>query len=275
MQAINLPPTTCQFLVKTILKQWKPCSIFVFGYQSHSTVDDTIFNTTETSTATKHHFYILVFANNVGIGSAANMANTIAEASNNTITATLLVHKTKDLTTNQPSQQWFFDQVLRYGQRVALDKSAPPFIVNNTTPSKDTAGDKTFWLKCEAVALFNIQAAKESPQQEVALCKIALLHTACLQIALGLIRVYLGYTPNEFSLNYLLQLCQQFTPLPAQVFQKQTKEQQKRYKMLCAPPSMLQHWTKLYASEDDFNHLLTATQDFLNQAKTQIEKANI
>lgn len=273
MQAINLSPTTSQFLVETIQKQWKACSIFAFGYQANSTSEKTVFSITENQT-TSEHCYLLVFANNA-LTTATNMANTIAEASNYTITATLLVHKTKDLATNQPSQQWFFDQVLRYGQRLCLDKTAPPFLVSNTTPSKDALGDKTFWLKCEAVALFHIQAAKESPQLEVALCKIALLHTACLQIALGLIRVNLGYTPNEFSLNYLLQLCQQFTPLPAQMFQKQTKEQLKRYKMLCAPPSMLNHWTKLYASEDDFNYLLTTTQDFLNQAKTEIEKPNI
>ena len=100
IQALNLPTKETQYLVDTIQKQCKLCSIFVFGYHTHSSMDTTVFNTAESSTVTSHHFYLLVFSNNVGVGSASNMANTIAEASNNTITATLLVHKTKDLPTN-------------------------------------------------------------------------------------------------------------------------------------------------------------------------------
>ncbi|MEO5777271.1 MAG: hypothetical protein ABIQ27_10210 [Flavobacterium sp.] len=82
-------------------------------------------------------------------------------------------------------------------------------------PARDVEADRTYWLKCVAVAQFNLQAATESEQLEVTLCKIALLNTAATQLAMGLLRVFLGYTPNEFGLKYLLQLCGHFTALPA------------------------------------------------------------
>jgi len=110
---------------------------------------------------------------------------------------------------------------------------------------------------------------KESPQLDVELCKIALLHTACVQIALGLIRVFLGYTPNEYNLNHLLTLCGHFTDFPVQLFNQQA---QHRYKMLCAPPSMLNHWLELHATESDFLWLLDACEQLLKQSEETVTK---
>jgi hypothetical protein len=118
------------------------------------------------------------------------------------------------------------------------------------------------------VALFNIQAAKENPQQGVELCKIALLNTACTQIALGLIRALMHYTPNEFSLKYLLQLSE-YACHSRLVFNNERNLlslNPNLFKKLCTPPSMLNHWSKLNTPEEDFQCILTATQDFLNQA---------
>lgn len=214
---------------------------------------------------TRHHFDLLVFSSKAFPNVASNIANALAEQTNKTITVSVLLHKVTDLATKQASQQWFFDEVLRFGQRLSLDTTAVPYLLHHR-PTKDMEADSTYWLKCVAVAQFNLQAAAESDQVEIDLCKIALLHTACVQIALGLVRVFLGYTPNEFGLKYLLQLCGSFTAQPAQLFYQQTPEAVKRYKMLCAPPAMLHHWTRLSASEQDFLWLQDACGVFLKQA---------
>ena len=177
----------------------------------------------------------------------------------------MLLHKGTDLATKQPGQQRFFYNVLRYGQRLCIDTNAPPYMLN-TMPVRDIEADRTYWLKCVAVAQFTMKAAVESEQVAVTLCKIALLNTAATQIALGLVRVFLGYAPNEFGLKYLLLLCGHFTALPSQLFYQQTPEAIRRYKMLCAPPSMLNHWTRLNAAEQDFLWLLDACTVFLKLA---------
>lgn len=265
MEHFTLPPPETQIVVDLIVKRLGPCSIFAFGHRNNTTSVSNPLSTQVNSETTRHHFDLLVFSSKASPNVASNIANALAEQSSKTITASVLLHKVTDLATKQASQQWFFNEVLRYGQRLSLDTSAAPYLLNHR-PRRDIEGDTTYWLKCVAVAQFSLQAAAESEHLEVELCKIALLHSACVQIALGLLKVFLGYTPNEFGLKYLLQLCGSFTALPTQLFHQQTPEAVKRYKMLCAPPAMLHQWTRLSAPEQDFRWLQDACEVFLKQA---------
>ncbi len=265
MENITLPTPETQIVIDLFVNKLGLCSIFAFGYRNNTSLASTLLSAEVNSTSTRHHFDLLVFSSKASPSGASNIANALAEQTNKTITVSVLLHKVTDLATQQASQQWFFDQVLRYGQRLCLDATSPPYLLNHR-PTRNIEADRIYWLKCVAVAQFNLQAAAVSEHLEVELCKIALLHSACVPIALGLVRVFLGYTPNEFGLKYLLQLCGSFTALPKQVFYQQTPEAIKRYKMLCAPPSMLHHWTRLTAPEQDFIWLLDACQVFLKQA---------
>lgn len=270
MQVTTFSQEPAQKLLQSITKRLAACTVFVLGYAQKAT---TLSHTNSIPhTQQSHHFTLLVLATKTAPGLGSNIANTIAEQTQNTITATILLHKPKDLATKQPHQIHFFNQALRFGHRLCLDKDYPPYLVANTIPPLNREEDTAFWLKCQAVALFNIQAAKENPQQGVALCKIVLLNTACTQIALGLIRALMHYTPNEFSLKHLLQLCQYayHSRLVINNERNPLSLNTKHFKMLCTPPSMLNHWSKLNTPEEDFQSILTATQDFLNQATTII-----
>lgn len=253
MERFKLSVTEKQNVVAIILQAVKPCTIYIFGKRQESTG--------------MTHFYILVLTDTAIKG--PHLMNEIHQRSNQTISATVLVHKLKHLATKDKSQQYFFDQVLRYGQRIWLDTGNVPYLLEHH-PERDLETDSAFWQKCVAVAMFNLQAAKEHPQEEVVLCKIALLSGACVQIAIGLIRVFLGYTPNAFGLSYLLQLCCHFTALPAEVFPENSENDIRLYKMLCAPASMLLHWRKLDAAEYDFEVLLERTELFLDKASEQV-----
>ena len=265
MERITLPPTETQIIVAIIVKAIAPCSIFAFGYRNNTNSVSSLLSKQPNIVTGSHHFDLLVFSNKAFQNGASSIANTTAEISNKSITVSVLLHKVTDLATKQPSQQWFFDTVLRHGQRLCLDTAAPPYLLNSM-PARDIATDTAYWHKCVAVAQFNLQAAADSEHLDITLCKIALLNTAATQIALGLIRVFLGYMPNEFGLKYLLQLCGHFTDLPMQLYGQQTPEAIKRYKMLCAPPSMLNHWTRLNAAEQDFIWLLDAFRALLRLA---------
>ena len=265
MEPIKLPQPETQYVVGHIVKAFTPCTIFAFGYRNNTNSASSLLSSQPNIVTGNHHFDLLVFSNKAFQNGGSTIANTIAESSNKTITASVLLHKVTDLATKQASQQWFFDNVLHYGQRLCLDTTAPPYLLNNM-PTRDVATDTAYWLKCVAVAQFHLQAAAESEQLDITICKIALLNTAATQLALGLLRVFLGYTPNEFGLKYLLQLCGHFTNLPSQLFHQQAPEAIRRYKMLCAPTSMLNHWTRLNAAEQDFLWLLDACTAFLQLA---------
>lgn len=269
MKQLNLPPQPVLQVLENCCSRYEPLTVYIFGHRTDTVALEPISNT---ANWVIHHFYLVVFTNRQLPASGSVMANSIYELSGKTITATVLLHKPTDLATKNPQQLRFFDGVLRYGHRLCLDKEAVPYILHNNILPPDREEDMAFWLKCVAVAKFNINAASESPHLEVELCKIALLNTACVQIALGLIRGCIGYTPNEFGLKYLLQLCEQFTTIPSDTFNQKTPKAIQRYKMLCTPPSMLNHWTKLSTDKADFGYLLDATQQFLDLSKELVEK---
>lgn len=285
MNQLNLHQQPVLEILENCCMRYEPCTVYILGHHNSNIIIEQI---SKTANWAVHHFYLLVITAKQIPATGSIMANSIHELSGKTITATVMLHKPTDLATKHPHQIHFFNQALRFGHRLCLDKEDPPYLVANTIPPLNREEDTAFWLKCQAVALFNIQAAKENPQQGVELCKIALLNTACTQIALGLIRVLLHYTPNEFGLKHLLQLCNYCTlsdpnchsrchsreggngnPLPA-AFNPKTMADRYRFNCLCAPPSLLNHRLHLNAPEEDFIYLLTATQDFLNQATNTI-----
>lgn len=239
---MTLPEVTTEKITTIISTVVGRCSIYLFGCR-------------------EGHYYLLVFTDRTITGT--ELMHELSRQTN--LSATVLVHNTKQLGCARASQSYFFDWVLRHGRRLQLDKGNVPYVLENY-PLRDLDSDVRFWHKCVAVAQFNLQAAKESPQVGVTLCKIALLNTACVQLATGLIRVFLGYMPVEFGLKFLFELCGHFTDLPMALFGETSDTEPRLYKMLCAPAGMLIYWVRLDAEELDFEALLSRCEALLEQA---------
>lgn len=250
MQTFILPQTNIHPIVDAITKRLGISTIYAFDYYC---------------TNGQEHFFLLVLSPKASTGLGINIANAIAEQSDKKILTTILLHKPADLSSKQFGQQFFFDSVLRHGQRLALDKSNPPYVFNNN-PKEGFEVRHSFWLKCEAVSRFHLNAAANHPHEGVGLCKIALLHTAVQQTALGIIRIFMAYTPNEYSLRYLLELYSHVTAAPALAFQNKTPDEVRLHKMLCTPPSMLNHRIKLHADDKDVDYLVEACENFIENA---------
>lgn len=264
-------PSESAALLLSIIKNYAPsCSVYVFGYRTSTLCSSGLFATATSAAVAVAHFDLVVFTTKVVVNGALNISTAISEQSKNTITASVLLHKVSDLATTQPGQQWFFNKVLYRGERLCIDVSSPPFLLTNCVPERNYENALVFWHKCEAVAGFNLQAAGESALLDVQLCKIALLHTAVVQIALGLLRVFMGYTPRDYSLRYLLALCSHFSDLPHQLFEKESVDGVRRFKMLCASPTLLQHRVRLDASDLDFEVLLGCCERFLQLAEEEV-----
>jgi len=207
----------------------------------------------------------VVFAQRACPRAAAAASDLIRTATGGALAPVVLLHKPSDIATRAADQQWFFYHALR-SWRLCLDKTAVPNWPHDYLPRRDADGARAFWLKCEAVAAFNISAAAESAHLEVELARIALLHEAAAQVSLGIARVFSGYTASGLGLRHLLAFCSHFTTLPGTVFPQRTSEEQSLFRRLAAPPSMLRHWTRLGAPEAEFERLLEACRRYLDQA---------
>lgn len=270
METNTFPLDQVQLPFELIKRNFAPCTVYCFGFRNEIETYSSRMLQENCRAITGIHFDLLIFSNKAYPNGASDIANRIADQSGKKITATILLHKVTQLATKQPSQQWFFDKIIRSARRLIIDATAPPYLPGNDFPKRDLSADRTYWAKCLAVANFNMFTAAVNKQAEIELCKIALLHTATEQIALGLIRVFLGYYPNEFGLGYLLQLCGHFTLLPSDIFPQRTEQDIKRFKRLCAPTSCLQHWTRLNADEQDFQYLFQRCQQFLIEADSLV-----
>lgn len=118
--------------------------------------------------------------------------------------------------------------------------------------------------------------------------KMSALHQIVEQICLSLIRVFMGYTPNHFGLEYLFTLCEYFTPITADFFPRKTQEDKTIFKLLKQQPCTLR-FSK--ANDVDYIHyqlleercgkfrkqadvLIQNEMDWLNEAENKFEKIN-
>ncbi|NUY82677.1 hypothetical protein HUK80_17375 [Flavobacterium sp. MAH-1] len=257
--------TQLQSVLPQIEKTAGPCAVIVFGYNSINGQSKSAFGFESVPPHANGHFYLLVFTNE-STNALTNLTDSISQRSDGKISVTLLQHTLQSLGTKSQDQRWFFYQALRLGEPVSLGIDVP-YLRNYGWVRRDYEGARTHWYKCEAMAGLYLESAAQSQHLDVELGKIAFLSQAIEFIALGLIRVFLGYTPNQYGLKFLLALCGHFTDLPSHCFPIADEVGQKRLKMVCTPPSMLRHWDKLEAPEADFDSLLDACTRFFGKSR--------
>lgn len=262
METFSFPKTPAEKAMQTITKTLAPCTVYLFGYRIQNTATTSIMLRLAGAPPEMHHLDFLVFSDKATPNAAADIANMVFERSQGVVTVSLLLHKVTELKTKQVDMQWFFWSVLRDGHRLCLDTLAPPYSLSGYVPVRNAKAVREYWLKCEAVAGLYIESAAESLRLDVERVKISLLHQAVEQLALGLVRVFLGYTPNYFGLGFLLDLCGHFTDLPTKLLYCGTEDRQRRFKLLCAPPSLLRHSLRLETNEGDFRSLLQSCREF-------------
>lgn len=248
---MEITPQTTAAILPHLTHRFAPCSAYAFGARQPVTPGGSL-----------PHVYVLVLTGRPSHHDPVSVADEILRHTG--IGVTLLVHRPEHLHVKSACQRWFFHNVLKDGHRLCLDTGRVPYVPGDV-PVRDVEKVKSYWLKCEAVAAQYIGAA-DSGSLEVELVKVAMLHTAAEFVALGLVRVFTGYTPNRFSLRFLLELCGRFTGLAAEVFPCGDEAGLRRYRMLCAPPAMLRHWDRLEAPEEDFVAVEEACTEFLRRA---------
>lgn len=264
-----------EVLLPVINHFFSPCSAYVVTSYPAASSDNKLAGTETQKSLTC--FIVVVFSETAPPDAARMASDAIPQQTNYTVSATFLLHRTRDLRTKNTCLQSFFYNVLRDGQRLCINTAYVPYLPFHNIPLRNPDEVSAYWYKCEAVASLYLEAAATG-RLDIELVKIALLHTAVEQICLGLIRILSGYTPNTHGLRFLLDLCGHFTPLPGECFPQHGEANLRRFKRLCAPPSMLRHWVHLEAPEADFLILYENTREFLKQAtglaKSELQKMN-
>lgn len=212
------------------------------------------------------HLGLLVFSDAGTAALPERISREICALFDDKMTVVVLLHKMKSLKIKSQDQRWFFDQIIRFGYRITLDAKNPPYLNETGFPKRDPASARKYWEKCDAVANHYLESATASGRLDVELVKVAMLTTSMEFTALGLIRIFIGYTPNRQGLKFLFAICNVFTDLTQTVFEPDSERGQRCLKTLLAPPTMLRHWDELGWSESDYVFLESACAKFLAEA---------
>lgn len=254
-----------KMISKTITDSIETIGIYCFGQRTISkTVTKTILDANQLDFES-NHFYLFVIVKQYKENFTADIADIIRNRTDGKYTATILLQTNKSLFQKSRDQQYFFYQVMQKAQLIFQSDAKPPCWVFDEIPIRNINSTKRYIQQrngiknifSEAEAMDNGNATKVN---------IFMMHIIVEQMCLELIRVFLGYTPNHFSLSYLFDLCEYFTPLTSEIFPRQTDKDKLLLKLLSCNMSSLRHGAMDEVPRHDYEVLSNRYYEFVERA---------
>ncbi|OUD31361.1 hypothetical protein [Flavobacterium sp. FPG59] len=186
------------------------------------------------------HLYLLVFVHETKENAGSDINDKIKVKTQGALTATVLIHHVQSLKNLCQDQQFLFWQIMQNADLIFQDINTPPYLNISETPKRNLKSTSHYiaWRKNNIATIwgwvYNDDDASSSDE-----VKMSALHQIVEQICLSLIRVFIGYTPNHFALEYLFNLCEYFTTITADFFPRQTQEDKNIFKLLKQQPNTL------------------------------------
>lgn len=197
--------------------------------------------------ATMTHYYLLVLVEEHKENAVHDLVDIIKSKTSGKCTATLLIHKVSELQTTSEDQRYFFWNVLDKGLCLYQNQQIN-LTVLEANPRRHYESASAY-LQCRNVIVNSMESWQENDQWTgYTPLKGVILGQLIEQICLGMIRLFMGYTPNHFSLAYLLEICQYFDPLAGSFFPRHTKEDITLFRLLSSS-----HWILRYSADDQFS----------------------
>ncbi|HEU4789486.1 MAG TPA: hypothetical protein VFS71_07360 [Flavobacterium sp.] len=227
-------------LEATIKDHIKTAAIYCFG-RRESNENATVTLYPDRDIQKKHtHLYLLVLAEETIENATNDISDKIKTKTDGCLTATLLIHHMQSLKKMQDDQQYFFWNFMQNAEVLYLNADKPPYLITDGTPKRNLKSTSLYvaW-RVNTIAtiwgwVYNDDDASSSDE-----VKMSGLHQIVEQVCLSLIRVFLGYTPNHFSLDHLFNLCACFTTVTTDFFPRTTKEDQSMFNLLKQQPNTL------------------------------------
>lgn len=218
------------------------------------------------------HLYLLVFVHETKENAGSDINDKIKAKTQGALTATVLIHHVQSLKDLCQDQQFFFWQIMQNADLIFQDINKPPYLNISETPKRNLKSTSHYiaWRNNNIATIwgwvYNDDDASSSDE-----VKMSALHQIVEQICLSLIRVFIGYTPNHFALEYLFNLCEYFTTITADFFPRQTREDKSIFKLLKQQPNTLR-----FSKANDVDYLYYQVveercKNFKNQAEILIQ----
>lgn len=219
------------------------------------------------------HFYLLVFAEETIENASNDICDKIKIKTQGRITATLLIHQVQSLKKIHDDQQYFFWSIMQNAALLFQDTDKPPYLINNVNPKRNLKSTTLYAAnRKNNISTIWSWVYNDDEIDSAYEVKMSSLHQIVEQSCLSLIRVFMGYIPNHFSLDHLFNLCAYFTNITTDFFPRKTEEDRFLFKLLKQQPSALR-----FNKANDVDYLYYELLEqrcckFKNQAAVLIQK---
>jgi hypothetical protein len=216
----------------------KTSAIFCFGYIV-SNEDKHIGIKNSNLRNPEFHLYLLVLTVDHEENALAQLQGKIREHFEGGHNVTILLQRKRNLSKRGDNEKYFLSKVAQNGITVFNDPENL-FALQDVPIKGNSEISKMYWINRYLAAQQYLELAQTCFRDEEALIANSLLHQCVVQLALGLIEVFIGYRPNKHSMNFLISLLE-FIEGIAFPFDKQNVKDIELYKLLSANPEMVKN----------------------------------
>lgn len=217
------------------------------------------------------HYYLFLIVKEYQADVAGNLSYLIKEQTHGRCSATVVLHSKKSLRQKEGDQQYFFYQIMNRAQLLFKESVKPPYLPFDKTPARNYYRAKIYLNQRIRTTSF-LQEAEGMDGGGATKIHVYLMHLVVEQTCFGLIRLFLGYTPHQYALQFLFELCEYFTPLTAEIFPRETDKDKELLKILSRATTSLRHGSIDAVHTHDYEVLCNRYNEFVERADQLIAK---
>jgi hypothetical protein len=203
-------------VVQILLKYTDLDAIYCFGFQSHSLNKQTVLGDTFYKKEKKWEFSLLLMGKNIPANSTANLADLVTQQLGGKIKLSLLCYTPKQIALSNNEHRHLFKKIIQSGWLIYGNPHELVKLNLTNLPDLNYKGIIEFTQNRMTIANGFIKNAPLFYDQPLT-CAY-LVRTAIKQVLLAILYAYIHYHPNQFHIQYLLQLCTNCCNLSENIF---------------------------------------------------------
>lgn len=211
------------------------------------------------------HYYLFLIVKDFQAHVPGNIAFKIKTSTGGRYSATVIMHSKKSLLQKKGDQQYFFYQIMQRGQLLFQETLKPPFLPFEEIPARNIPSANRYWAQRDRTKTFLMEAEALDGGGATKI-HVYLMGLVIEQTCLGLIRVFLGYMPNHFTLPYLFEVCEYFSPLTAEIFPRVTEKDRELLRILSGRTTSLRYGYIDDVPYHDYEVLSNRYNEFVERA---------
>ncbi|MHA6279357.1 hypothetical protein ACXYMT_04175 [Salinimicrobium sp. CAU 1759] len=247
-----------------------PLQIISFGKRKGYQERNSLAGTSELFSFT--HYDLMIVTKETMSTYPSKISNLISQKTDGKLTTTIILTSSKKVEQALQKGNDFVHRVLNSGTVIYSD---PDSSFEVSAPRKVTTkrldqirGD--FFIRKHRANCFLTAADIVSGDDDAT--EISLQYKALQQICLGTIYVMLGLRPDSLKLDYLFDLCSNFSTIPDNCFPRWSPQDQELFKKLINSPNEVRFRTSDRRSPVDVDILYSRSEDFLKAMETIAKK---